>query len=76
MGQRKYTEAEPLLLAGYEGMKRREAAIPGPGKVRLSEALDRLIELSRATNKPDEVTRWQAERAKYPEAAPMPRLVK
>ena len=28
LGQKKYTEAEPLLLAGYEGMKQREATIP------------------------------------------------
>jgi len=26
--QKKYTEAEPLLLQGYEGMKLREAMIP------------------------------------------------
>jgi WD40 repeat protein len=35
--------------------------------------LDRLIELYTATNHPDEVKKWQAERAKYPAAAPMPR---
>ena len=72
LGQKKYAEAEPLLLAGYEGMKQREKAIPAPAKVRLPEALDRLIELSTATNKPDDVKKWQAERAKYPEAAPPP----
>jgi tetratricopeptide (TPR) repeat protein len=72
LGQKKYTEAEPLLLAGYEGMKRREAAIPETAKPRLPGALDQLIELYSATKKPDEVKKWQAERAKYPEAAPMP----
>jgi hypothetical protein len=73
MGQRKYAEAEPLLLKGYEGMKVREKTIPGSGKIRIPEALDRLIELYTATNKPDEVKKWRAERAKHPNAAPMPR---
>jgi len=72
LGQKKYADAEPLLLAGYEGMKQREKTIPPQGQVRLPEALDRLIELSTATHKPDEAKKWQAERAKYPEAGPLP----
>jgi hypothetical protein len=28
LGQKKYAEAEPLLLKGYEGLKAREKAIP------------------------------------------------
>jgi hypothetical protein len=35
--------------------------------------LDRLIELSTATNKPDEAKKWRAALAKYPEVAPSPR---
>ena len=74
LGQKKYADAEPLLLAGYEGMKQREAMIPAQAKVRIHEALDRLIDLYTATNKPDEVRKWRAERAKYPpEQAPPPR---
>jgi hypothetical protein len=65
--QEEVRHAEPLLLAGYEGMKQREKTIPPRSQVRLSEALDPLIELSTAMNKPDEVKKWQAERAKYPE---------
>jgi hypothetical protein len=68
LGQKKYAAAEHLLLAGYEGMKQREATIPEPDKVRPPEALDLLIELYAATNKPDELKKWQAERAKYPAA--------
>jgi hypothetical protein len=70
LGQKKYAEAKPLLEAGYEGMKAREKTIPPEGKVRLTEALERLIELYTATNQPDEVKKWRAERAKYPAAAP------
>ena len=61
---------------GYEGMIAREKTIPEKGKIRLPEALDRLIELSTATNKPDEAKKWRAERAKHKEVAPMPRAVK
>lgn len=69
LGQKKYAEAEPLLLKGYEGMKQREKSIPRAGMTRIPEALDRLIELYTATNKPEEVKKWKAERAKYPAAA-------
>ena len=74
LGQKKYAHAEPLLLKGYEGLKQREKTIPSQGNTRIPEALGRLIELYTATNKPDDVKRWQTVRAKYPaEAAPPPR---
>ena len=66
LGQKKYADAEPLLLKGYEGMKQREKLIPPQGNTRIPDALDRLIELSTATNKPDDAKKWQSERAKYP----------
>src|SRR5208283_258415 len=37
--------AEPLLLAGYEGMKQRGKTIPPQGKIRLPEAIERLVQL-------------------------------
>jgi hypothetical protein len=66
LGQKKYAEAEPLLLKGYEGLKQREKTIPpyGGGILRIPQALDRLSELYTATNKPDEAKKWRAERAK------------
>jgi WD40 repeat protein/tetratricopeptide (TPR) repeat protein len=70
LGQKKYAEAEPLLLKGYEGMKQREKSLEPRDVPRLPEALDRLIELYTATNKPDEVKKWREERAKYPAIAP------
>jgi hypothetical protein len=67
LGQQKYADAEPLLLKGYEGMKAREEKIPKAAGVelRISEALDRLIDFNTATKKPEKVKRWQAERMKY-----------
>lgn len=74
LGQKKYADAEPLLLKGYEGMKTREKMIPPQARERIVQNLDRLIDLYSATKKPDELKKWQAERAKYPrEMLPMPK---
>jgi hypothetical protein len=70
LGQQMYAEAEPLLRAGYEGMKQREKSVPAAGAIRLPEAVDRLIELCTAWGKPDEARKWRSERAKYPETKP------
>ena len=61
LGQKKYAEAEPLMLAGYEGMKQRETKIPPEGKVRLTEALERLVQLDEALEKKDEAAKWRKE---------------
>ncbi len=60
-GQEKYAEAEPLLLSGYEGMKQREAKIPSLGNVRLTEALERLVQLYDAMEKKAEAAKWRKE---------------
>ena len=57
-GQKKYAEAEPLLLAGYDGMKQREKTIPPQGRVRLLEAVERLVQFYEATDKKEEVVKW------------------
>ena len=45
VGQKKFAEAESLLLQGYQGMKAREKTIPPLDKVRLREALERIVHL-------------------------------
>ncbi|MCI0462406.1 MAG: tetratricopeptide repeat protein [Gemmataceae bacterium] len=62
LGQKKHAEAEPLLLDGYQGMKKRQKSISPQGQARLVEAVDRLIGLYTALDRPDEVKTWQAER--------------
>ena len=61
-GQKKYDQAEPLLVSGYEGMKQREAKIPPLETPHLLDALDRLIELYDATAKPDDAAKWREAR--------------
>jgi serine/threonine protein kinase/tetratricopeptide (TPR) repeat protein len=66
MGQKKYTEAEPLLIEGYAGMKQRAEKIPSPTKMHLAEAGQRLIALYEATGNKDAAAKWrkQLERKK------------
>ena len=63
-GQKKYVEAEPLILGGYEGMKVREAKIPPPGKPRLTDAAERVVTLYEAWGKHDDAAKWRARLAK------------
>jgi tetratricopeptide (TPR) repeat protein len=57
--EKKFAEAEPLLLSGYQGMKQREGTIPFEGKPRLSEALQRLVQLYEATDRRDQAAEWK-----------------
>ncbi len=61
LGQKKYADAEPLLLAGYEGMMQREAKIQAPAKARLPEAVERLVQLYEAMDKKDDAAKWRKE---------------
>ena len=59
LGQKKHAEAERLLLAGYEGMKQREEKIPPQGKLRLTEALERLVQLCDAWGQKEKADAWR-----------------
>jgi serine/threonine-protein kinase len=54
--QKRYNEAEPLLLNSYEGLKISQ----GPDNPRTTIALQRLINLYEAWNKPDQAARYRA----------------
>jgi tetratricopeptide (TPR) repeat protein len=60
LGQRKYADAEPLLLAGYEGMKQREGKMAPIHKVRLTDAVERLVQLYETWRKPEKTAVWRA----------------
>jgi hypothetical protein len=60
-GQQKYGEAEPLLVSGFDGMSQREDKIPALARDRIIEAVQRLVDLYTAWNKPDEAAKWKAE---------------
>jgi tetratricopeptide (TPR) repeat protein len=60
VGQKKYTEAEPLLLLAYEGLKDREERIPFLWrKKRPAEAGARIVALYDGWGKKDKVDAWR-----------------
>ncbi len=60
LGNGRHAEAEPLLVAGYEGMKARESRITVPARSRLREAAERVVPLYEAWNQPGKATAWKA----------------
>jgi|GEM_PF-1545586 tetratricopeptide (TPR) repeat protein len=61
LDQKKYEEAEPLLLSGYQGMKKRESQMPSSAKVQLTRALERLVHLYETWGKKDQAAKWRKE---------------
>lgn len=72
LGERNFTEAEPLLLAGFEGMEQRRDAIPGSSKVHLTKGAHRLVELYTVLERPQEITTWQAKFDELSKEFPLP----
>jgi serine/threonine protein kinase/tetratricopeptide (TPR) repeat protein len=69
LGQKKYTEAEPVLRTAYESMKQRESTIPRAGKIRVTECLQRLVQLYDAMNEPEAALRWRKQLEEQKKAA-------
>ncbi|MSU48933.1 MAG: hypothetical protein EXS37_07595 [Opitutus sp.] len=58
-GQKKFAEAEPLLVSGYDGLKQREEKITAANKARVKEALERLVQAYTGWGRPAEAAGWQ-----------------
>jgi serine/threonine protein kinase len=58
-GQKKYAQAEPLLIQGYEGLKAREAKISALNKNYLAEGAQRVVKLYEAWGKPEKAAEWR-----------------
>jgi tetratricopeptide (TPR) repeat protein len=72
LGQKKYAAAEPLLLAGYEGLKKRQAKIPPRARFLLVHSLARLVQLYDALEKKDESAKWRKELQSLAKTAKQP----
>ncbi|MBV8812416.1 MAG: serine/threonine protein kinase [Acidobacteriaceae bacterium] len=59
-GQKRYAEAEPLLLSGYEGMIQRESTIPAWSRFNLRETAEWIVQLYGAWGKPAKAAEWSA----------------
>ena len=58
-GEKRYAEAEPLLLQGYDGLKAREAVIPAARKQDKADAAARIAELYDAWGKKAKADEWR-----------------
>ncbi|MGO9271051.1 MAG: tetratricopeptide repeat protein [Terriglobia bacterium] len=58
-GQKKYAEAEPLLLEGYRGMEARKERIAVPNRYYLDRAREWLVQLYQAWGKPAKAAEWK-----------------
>jgi hypothetical protein len=69
LGQQKYTEAEPILLQAYQGMKRWERMSPLVISG-LAEVGGWIVQFYEATNQPEKAREWQEKvNPKLPDAA-------
>jgi eukaryotic-like serine/threonine-protein kinase len=58
-GQKKYDEAEPLLLEGYQGMLARKNHMGVPDWYHLDRAREWLVEMYAAWGKPEKAAEWK-----------------
>ncbi len=58
-GQKKYAEAEPLLLEGYQGMLARKDRIEVPYWDNLDRARGWIVQLYQAWAKPEKAAEWK-----------------
>ena len=62
-GEKKYTEAEPLLVEGYQGMLARKDRIDAPERFHLQLAHRWVVQLYQAWGKPDKAAEWKKRQA-------------
>jgi hypothetical protein len=58
-GEKKYAEAEPLLLEGYHGMLERKALISVPNQRHLDSAHEWIVQMYNAWDKPQKAAEWK-----------------
>jgi hypothetical protein len=70
-GQKNYAAAEPLLLQGYAGLQQRQASLlPYLNATRrITESLERLVQLYDAWGKPAQAAEWKQKLAAFQQAA-------
>ena len=59
VGQKKFREAEPLLLGGYEGMVKRQLTVPAESRSAAERSRHWIVRLYREWGKPEKVLEWR-----------------
>jgi tetratricopeptide (TPR) repeat protein len=58
-GQKKYVEAQPLLIEGYAGLLKRKEQIDDPDKYILNRTREWIVRLYSAWGKPEKAAEWR-----------------
>ena len=66
LGQKKYAEAEPLLVHGFEGMEKLQSQEAHAVIVWRAEALERVVQLYVAWDKLDTAAEWRRKQEASP----------
>ncbi len=79
LGQRRFAEAEPLVVSGYEGLLERKDAIPAQGRLWLEKGRERVLRLYRDWDAAEpgkghdaKLAEWRAKPPASPAAKPAP----
>jgi serine/threonine-protein kinase len=59
LGQKKYADAEPLLLQGYGGMRQWETGLPAGERRLLTDAGERVVHYYAVTGQPEKARLWR-----------------
>ena len=59
-GLRQYSEAEPLLLSGYEGMRQRASRMPAKQRKWIRFSGEQIVDLYSQWSKSKEAAKWRA----------------
>jgi non-specific serine/threonine protein kinase/serine/threonine-protein kinase len=59
--EKRFEEAEPLLLSGYSGIRARARKMTAEDQPRLARAAQRLAKLYTATDQPVKAAKWEKE---------------
>jgi tetratricopeptide (TPR) repeat protein/predicted Ser/Thr protein kinase len=62
LGLRRYAEAEPLLLGGYDGIQARQSAIAPESQGAVSDAASRVVRLYDDWGRPEKARAWKTKR--------------
>jgi len=59
-GLRQYTEAEPLLIHGYEGLRQHASRMPAKQRKWVRFSAEQIVNLYAQWSKPEEAAKWRA----------------
>jgi tetratricopeptide (TPR) repeat protein len=59
LGQRRYAEAEPLLVRGFDGLNQRKTSIPADERSALGDSDRAIAQLYQDSGKPQKVAEWR-----------------